>query len=197
MTRAPWVVRQARARPSRAARQTIYDTTLGWRFVNPRMAELTRPRRWARPPRTSPSATGSAARTRTRSRSQSHQRAVAAAGRRDASPTRSSRSRRRPTPQGRSRRWSSATRARARHAAGEARQAAPGLPRGRHGHRRQRLAAQRRRRLPRARLASARPKTLGASRSRASSRPAAPASTPPHGHRPDRRDPQGARRAPA
>ena len=67
-----------------------------------------------------------------------------------------------------------------RHDAREAREAAPGLPRGRHRHGRQLVADQRRRRLPRARLrrgpeAARRP----ASRSRGSSRSAPPASTPP------------------
>jgi 3-oxoadipyl-CoA thiolase len=39
MSRAPWVV----GKPERAlprGEQTMHDTTLGWRFVNPRMAEL-------------------------------------------------------------------------------------------------------------------------------------------------------------
>jgi len=39
MTRAPWVM----AKPASAfprGNQTVYDTTLGWRFVNPRMQEL-------------------------------------------------------------------------------------------------------------------------------------------------------------
>jgi 3-oxoadipyl-CoA thiolase len=39
MSRAPWVV----AKPERGfprGEQTMHDTTLGWRFVNPRMAEL-------------------------------------------------------------------------------------------------------------------------------------------------------------
>ena len=49
-----------------------------------------------------------------------------------------------------------------RHLAGEARQAAPGLPRGRHGHRRQRLDPQRRRRLPRCSPPSAGAEELGA-----------------------------------
>ena len=40
MSRAPWVRGEARARPARAATQTMHDTTLGWRLVNPRMAEL-------------------------------------------------------------------------------------------------------------------------------------------------------------
>ena len=47
----------------------LVDTTIGWRFVNPRMAERTRPSRWARRARTWRSATASRARIRTRSRS--------------------------------------------------------------------------------------------------------------------------------
>ena len=42
MTRAPLVHAQARRARSRAARPTMDDTTLGWRFVNPRMEELDR-----------------------------------------------------------------------------------------------------------------------------------------------------------
>ncbi len=68
MTRAPYVMAKAEGAwdrgPPRAA-----DTTLGWRFVNPRLAERHYPTRWARPPRTSPSAGASAASARTRSRS--------------------------------------------------------------------------------------------------------------------------------
>ena len=39
MTRAPLVHRQAGCRRSRAATGTLYDTTLGWRFPNPRLEE--------------------------------------------------------------------------------------------------------------------------------------------------------------
>ncbi|HTM18990.1 MAG TPA: acetyl-CoA C-acyltransferase [Kofleriaceae bacterium] len=39
MTRAPWVMAKATEAFPRG-NQTIYDTTLGWRFVNPRMQEL-------------------------------------------------------------------------------------------------------------------------------------------------------------
>ena len=39
MTRAPYVMAQARGARSSAAPATIEDTTLGWRFVNPRMQE--------------------------------------------------------------------------------------------------------------------------------------------------------------
>jgi 3-oxoadipyl-CoA thiolase len=39
MTRAPWVVAKPEAGHPRGA-QTMYDTALGWRLVNPRMAEM-------------------------------------------------------------------------------------------------------------------------------------------------------------
>ncbi|HWB69197.1 MAG TPA: acetyl-CoA C-acyltransferase, partial [Solirubrobacterales bacterium] len=39
MSRAPWVVAKPERGLPRGA-QTMHDTTLGWRFVNPRMAEL-------------------------------------------------------------------------------------------------------------------------------------------------------------
>ncbi|MEK6252514.1 MAG: acetyl-CoA C-acyltransferase [Actinomycetota bacterium] len=39
MSRAPWVVPKPEAALPRGA-QTMYDTTLGWRMVNPRMAEM-------------------------------------------------------------------------------------------------------------------------------------------------------------
>jgi 3-oxoadipyl-CoA thiolase len=39
MSRAPWVVPKPEARLPRGE-QTMYDTTLGWRLVNPRMAEM-------------------------------------------------------------------------------------------------------------------------------------------------------------
>ena len=58
---------EARRGP-RARRATLYDTALGWRLINPRIRSATRPRRWARRPRTSPNGTGSRAPIRTRSR---------------------------------------------------------------------------------------------------------------------------------
>ena len=51
MTRAPLVT----AKPSAAfprGEQTMHDTTLGWRFTNPRLADAYYRTRWARPPRT-------------------------------------------------------------------------------------------------------------------------------------------------
>ena len=67
MTRAPFVM----AKPDAAfprGEQSLVDTTIGWRFVNPRLAALHHPSAWARPPRTLPSDAGSPARTRTPSR---------------------------------------------------------------------------------------------------------------------------------
>ena len=78
MSRAPWVMPKpeagAAARRADAARhdaRLAADQPARWRSA-------TRPRRWARRPRTSPSATGSRATTRTRFALRSHQRAVAA-----------------------------------------------------------------------------------------------------------------------
>ena len=74
----PRALRDGARRPSRSrATPEIYDTTIGWRFVNPRMKELYGIDRWARPRRTSPSSTRSRARTRTPSRSRSQQRGAA------------------------------------------------------------------------------------------------------------------------
>ena len=39
MTRAPFAMRKSAARRSTARRRAMFDTTLGWRFENPRMAE--------------------------------------------------------------------------------------------------------------------------------------------------------------
>ena len=55
MSRAPLVT----AKPERGfprGDRTLYDSTLGWRFPNPRMESMFRSSRWARPARTSPSA---------------------------------------------------------------------------------------------------------------------------------------------
>ena len=75
MSRAPLVM----AKPTEAfprGNQTIYDTTLGWRFVESRRwRRRTARSRWARPPRRSPSAATCRARRRTSSRSTSQQRA--------------------------------------------------------------------------------------------------------------------------
>ena len=79
MSRAPLVTGEAGARPSRAGtrpsgtrRSAGASRTRAWRSCS-------RSSRWARPARTSPSATASAARSRTRSRSRSQQRWAAAA----------------------------------------------------------------------------------------------------------------------
>ena len=83
MTRAPLVHAEAASAPFARGNRTVYDTTLGWRFPNPRLRRCSRSNRWARPARTSPNAGASRARTRTRSRSESQQRwaAAQAAGR--------------------------------------------------------------------------------------------------------------------
>ena len=152
----------------------------------------TRPSRWARRPRTSPSATASRARTRTRSRSSRTGARVAAAeagrfddeivhGRRAAAEGRPGHGPRRrgPAP---------------RHHARAPRQAAADLPRGRHRHRRQLVADQRRRGLRGAGERGARHASSAASRWRGIVSSASAGVDPAvHGHRPGARDAQGAR----
>ena len=146
MSRAPWVV----AKPERAlprGEQAMYDTALGWRLINPRMAE-----------RYSTEAMGETAENVAERYSvsradqdafalRSHQRAVAAQRGR---PLRRADGRRRGAGgqarnDGRRPRRGAAR----RHHRRAARRAAAGLPRGRLGDRRQRLDPQRRRRLRR------------------------------------------------
>ena len=70
---------QGRARPARAATCSSYDTTLGWRFVNPRMAVLgSTDAMGETAENVAERVRRSRARSRTRSRSQSHRSAVAA-----------------------------------------------------------------------------------------------------------------------
>ena len=67
MSRAPFVMPKARAAFDRNAE--IYDTTIGWRFVNPKMQRrLWRRHHAERRPRMSPTSSRFRARTRTRSR---------------------------------------------------------------------------------------------------------------------------------
>jgi acetyl-CoA acetyltransferase len=63
MTRAPIVQLKAESAFQRGAPQ-VADSTLGWRFVNPRLRPCTRPSRWARRLSWSPSAGASVGRTR-------------------------------------------------------------------------------------------------------------------------------------
>ena len=85
-----------------------------------------------------------------------------------------------------------------RHVAREARQAQAGVPQGRHGHRRQRLAAQRRRRGAAARRRGRRPAARAASRWRGSSARGAHGVDPDvFGIAPGRGGQPGARSAPA
>ena len=76
----PRSARDVEAGPVVPARRRgrVYDTTIGWRFVNPRMAELYSTEGWARPPRTSPSATAISRAEQDEFALASHQRAVAA-----------------------------------------------------------------------------------------------------------------------
>ena len=150
MSRAPWVMAKPET-PLARGPQTLHDTALGWRLINPRMAE-----------RYSTEAMGETAENVAErygvSRSdqdafalRSHQRAVAAqearAVRRAADRRRGPGREARRDGHGRGRRGAAG-----RHDAREAGRAEARLPRGRHGHRRQRLDAQRRRRLRGARL---------------------------------------------
>ena len=180
MSRAPWVVPKPERRAPPRARRRMHDTSLGWRLVNPRMAERYSTESMGETAENVAERYGDRPRaTRTSFALRSHARAVAA-GRRG--PVR-----RRDRPgrgavpgaaatAGHGRRRRGPAR---RHLAGEARRPAPRLPRGRHGDRRQRVDPQRRRRLPgpgdrRARRGAGRPAPW-----RGSSRSASPASTPP------------------
>ena len=150
MSRAPWVV----GKPERGlprGEQTMHDTTLGWRFVNPRMAELgVSTESMGETGENVAERYGVSREDQDAFALRSHQRAVAAAeagrfaeeivaGRGAEGPPRHG--------PGRGRRG-----APSRRLAGEDGEAAAGLPRGRHGHRRQRLDPQRWRRLPADRL---------------------------------------------
>ena len=66
MSRAPFVQGKATEAFSRSA--DIFDTTIGWRFINPAMEAHTASTPWARPPKTSPRRGRSRAPTRTPSR---------------------------------------------------------------------------------------------------------------------------------
>ena len=91
MSRAPWVVAKPERGLPRGA-QTMHDTTLGWRLINPQMAELgVSTESMGETARTSLSAIESDVRRRMPTALRSHRRAVAAAER-VASPRRSSRS---------------------------------------------------------------------------------------------------------
>jgi acetyl-CoA C-acetyltransferase len=68
MSRAPYSVPRGNT-TAKTGNVTIYDTSLGWRYPNPRMEAMFPLERWAARRRTSSSRWGSRARTRTRSRS--------------------------------------------------------------------------------------------------------------------------------
>ena len=177
MSRAPWVVPKPERGFARGP-QTMHDTALGWRLVNPRMEELHSTE--------SMGETGENVAERygiTRERQdafalRSHQRAVeaAAAGRFDDELVAVE------VPAGK-RGETSLVEAdegpRARREPGGPRQASPRLSRGRHGHRRQRVDSERRRRVPGHGLGGE-----GGGARREATRPgcgqsASPASTPP------------------
>ena len=145
MTRAPLVQLKPDRRFARGVPE-IADTTIGWRFVNPRMEELD-PRRMGetaenvaeryevtRADQDAFALSPTAARWPPRTPGRSTREIVAVeAPTATAERGETCRGRRGPAP---------------RHHAGEAGQAAAGVPRGRDGDRRQRVADQRRRRLP-------------------------------------------------
>ncbi len=177
MSRAPWVVEK----PERAlprGPQTMHDTTLGWRMINPRMAELgVSTESMGETGENVAERYGISREAQDAFALRSHQRAVAAAERglfaEEIVPVEAPRGRREtvtvdadegPRPD-----------ASAEKLAGPA----PRLPRERHGDRRQRLDPQRRRRLPADRLRAGRRRASAPSRWPASSRPGSPASIPP------------------
>ena len=144
MTRAPYVMLKPEA-PSSAATREMADTTLGWRFTNPGLAEMHHPysmgetaenvaERWTRQPR-GPG--------RVRARSPAARRG----GHRGRPLRRPDRAGDRAPAQGRARSSSIATSIPRADTTIEAlARLQAGLPRGRHGHRRQQLGHQRRRR---------------------------------------------------
>src|SRR5438876_8663186 len=67
MTRSPWVMPKPGAGFARGP-QTVYDTALGWRLVNPKMAAMYGTLQRGRPPSEWPRSTRFRARTRTPSR---------------------------------------------------------------------------------------------------------------------------------
>ncbi len=144
MSRAPWVIEK----PERAlprGPQTMHDTTLGWRMINPRMAELgVSTESMGETGENVAERYGVSREAQDAFALRSHRRAVAAAEAglfaEEIVPIEARRGRE--TVAGRGRRGAAS-----RRLAGEDGEAAPGLPRGRHGHRRQRLDPQRRRRL--------------------------------------------------
>ena len=95
MSRAPWVVEKPERGLPRGP-QTMHDTTLGWRMINPRMAELgVSTESMGETGENVAERYGISREAQDAFALRSHQRAVAAAEARRASPRRSSRSRRR------------------------------------------------------------------------------------------------------
>ena len=165
MSRAPFVMGKPETALPRGDRQLL-DTTLGWRFVNPKLAELF-------PPESMGETGENVAERWDVSRedqdafalaSQQRWAAAAAAGRFDDELVAGRRRHARRAPA-------------SGHDAGEARRAEAGLPRGRHRHRRQRVGHQRRRRRARDRVARRRRASSASSRSARSSAARSPAST--------------------
>ena len=183
--------RAVRRSPSRSAafprgEQTMYDTTLGWRFTNPRLADALLPVLDGRDRRERRRALRRHPRGAGRLRARESAAALAGARRTPAaSPTRSCRSTS-PTARGdphvRHRRASAAATPRSRALA----KLRPAFRTRRHGHRRQLVRHQRRRRRAAGDVARARTRARACGRSRASSASAVAGVEPGrHGPRPD------------
>ena len=196
MSRAPWVLPKPENGLPRGE-QTLYDTTLGWRMINPRMAERYSTESMGETGENVAERYGISREEQDRfalqqppaRRRRAEGRPLRRADRAGRGPAAEQAGR---APHPRCRRGAPRG-----HLAGEAGEAAARLPRGRDGDRRQLLDAQRRRRLPRARhrgdgtrarQGAAGPHRLDRRRRR---RPCL------HGDRAAGRDPQGPRAAPA
>ena len=167
MTRAPYVMAKPEAGYDRGNRE-MYDTTLGWRFTNPRLAEMYHPYSMGETGENVAERCGVSREEQDAFALRSHQRAIAAIeeGRfqNQIVPVMVPQRKGRPG-EGRPRRASAR-----RHEHGSAGPPAPGLPSGRQRHRRQQLGHQRR-----CQRDSARREGL-----RAGSRPQAHGSRPAH-----------------
>ena len=140
MTRAPFVTAKA-TKPFERADRPLYDTTLGWRFTNPKLAELFPPESMGETGENVAERWGVSREDQDAFALESQRRWAAAdeAGRFDDELV--------PVGDVDARRASAS-----RHDAREARRAEAGVPRGRHGHGRQRVGHQRRRRGARDRV---------------------------------------------
>ena len=177
MTRSPFVMLKPDRAFPRGARELV-DTTIGWRFVNPRMDENYSTESMGETAENVAARYGVSREDQDAFALESHRRAIAAheAGKFDEEIVTVDA----PQPKGAAGDRPLRRGAAPGHDTREAREAPPGVPRGRHRHRRQLVPDQRRRRLPRAGLrrgaeAAGRPRAARAGRLGR----APPASTPP------------------